>query len=143
MPKALSHVALLVHDFDIILPFYTETLGLRQAFRIDEADGSPKLIYLAIAPMHFLELLPSDKVASTLPVEHGYAHICLEVEDIQAYRDRLISLGIAVTEVVTGFTRCKLCWINDPEGNLIELMEFPPDCMQRQASQALFAEDRI
>jgi lactoylglutathione lyase len=61
-----------------------------------------------------------------------YQHFCLEIEGIDAFRDRLMARGVAVTEIAVGMDGSKQCWIKDPDGNSIELMEYTPVSLQIQ-----------
>jgi lactoylglutathione lyase len=44
-------------------------------------------------------------------------------------------------ELKTGFSRCIQFWTHDPDGNRIEFMELPPDCLQVAANKRIAAED--
>ena len=95
MIKGLSHIAIRARDLDESLRFYREVLGLEEAFRISEEDGSPRLVYVWIAPGQFLELFPNGK---TDPERGGHMtgmqHICLETDDAEAEHKRLTALGV-------------------------------------------------
>jgi len=44
----LSHVGIYAKDYDESMRFYTQTIGLKEAFTIKDAAGKPTLIYLQI-----------------------------------------------------------------------------------------------
>lgn len=140
MFKGVSHTAIFPKDFETTLRFYTETLGIKEAFRLNHDDGTPFFAYLIVAPMQFIELLgPDGREPTAAPEAAGYQHLCLEVEDIQAAYDEMRAQNVPIaSEIRTGYTGCKLFWILDPDGNRIELMEFPPESMQAAASRRFF-----
>ena len=137
MIKGLSHIAVRVRDLEASLRFYREILGLEEAFRINEEDGSPRLVYVWIAPGQFLELFPNGK---TDPERGGHMtgmqHICLETDDAEAEHERLTALGVKPDgPVVTGKAGARQFWIRDPDGNPIELMEMGPDSLHVRAAK--------
>jgi lactoylglutathione lyase len=66
------------------------------------------------------------------PADAQYQHFCLEIEGLEALRESLVGHGIAVTEIAVGMDGSKQCWIKDPDGNSIELMEYTPRSLQIQ-----------
>ena len=52
----LSHVAIRTRDILESVRFYTEVLGLREAFRMHREDGTLATVYMFIAPGQYLEL---------------------------------------------------------------------------------------
>ena len=72
----LNHVGIYVKDFDESMRFYTQNMGLREAFTIRDANGKPTLAYLQITRDTFLELAPST---ADRPV--GLSHIGIWPED--------------------------------------------------------------
>ena len=58
---SLSHVAIRTRSIPDSVRYYTEVLGLREAFRMYREDGSLGTVYVFIAPGQYLELF-SDGV---------------------------------------------------------------------------------
>src|SRR5258707_6247584 len=55
----IGHVAFVISDLEQSLDFYCNKLGFRQAFILDrEGTPSPWIVYIQIAPGHFIELFP-------------------------------------------------------------------------------------
>ncbi len=138
MIKSLSHTALRVKNLDESLAFYREVLGLEEAFRINEENGSPRLVYLWIAPGQFLELFPNGKEAPKKPNdETGLQHICLETDCAEAEFERLKGIGVRIDSpsVLTGKAGGKQFWIRDPDGIGIEIMEMPPESLHARAAE--------
>ncbi|MCL5270108.1 MAG: VOC family protein [bacterium] len=58
------------------------------------------------------------------------AHICLEVDDIQATAAALRERGVDVSEIKLGGDQSWQAWLADPDGNRIELHQYTPDSWQ-------------
>ena len=52
----LSHAAIRTKNIPESIRFYTEVLGLEEAFRMNAEDGSLATVYLFLAPGQYLEL---------------------------------------------------------------------------------------
>lgn len=130
MITGIGHVAFRVTDLERALDFYCAKLGLREAFRLDRAgEPSPWIVYLQIAPGHFLELFPGAAERGVLPDRAaGYNHFCLEVDDMDATLAELARRGLAVAGAPSkGLDNNWQYWLADPDGNRIELMQIAPE----------------
>ena len=140
---ALAHVALKVKDLERSLDFYVGKLGFREMMRLDKPDGSPGpwLVYLRITDDQYLELFP-DGEGDRAPGSGATAinHICLGVDDIDATLAFLKDAGVPLTIQKKMAADLNLqCWIDDPDGNRIEIMQIMPNCLQLEAIQRLKA----
>ena len=52
------------------------------------------------------------------------------MENIEAFVTQLAARGVEVTGRKVGNDRSHQAWINDPDGNLIELQEYTPQSRQ-------------
>ena len=144
MIKGLSHAAIRARDLEKSLRFYREVLGLPEAFRLRNDDGSTRIVYLWIAPGQFIEIFP-DGTKDPERGGHmtGMQHLCLETDDVEKEYARLSAAGFAAdTEIVTGRAKCRQFWIHDPDGTPIELMELGPESMQAQAAKRFAREEQ-
>lgn len=126
MITGIGHVAFRITDLDRALAFYCGVLGFREAFRLDrEGEPSPWIVYLQIAPGHFIELFPGAAQAGPQPGrDAGYNHFCLLVDDIQATVRELGTRGLQIEgEPAKGLDTNYQYWVTDPDGNRIELMQ--------------------
>lgn len=133
MTKGLAHLALYCSDVHRSADFYVRVLGLKRLFTQKRPDGSLWYIYLHAGNRTFVELFPSD--APPADGQHtGVAHICLEVEDMEAAVARVKAEDWPLTsEPRTGGDGNIQAWLNDPDGVPVELMQMMPDCMQYKA----------
>ncbi|HEX7737620.1 MAG TPA: VOC family protein [Ktedonobacteraceae bacterium] len=128
MITGIGHVAFVISDLGRSLDFYCNKLGLRQAFTLDrEGAPSPWIVYLQIAPGHFLELFPGGS-GENEPRPIGYNHFCLLVDDLPATLKELEARGIPVSgKPELGLDNNWQYWLKDPDGNSIELMQITSD----------------
>lgn len=124
-----GHVAFRVADLEASVGWYGAAFGAREAFRARHPDGSTQLVYLEFAPGQFVELFPNGKNPIPLPPEPiGYGHTCLIVEALDAALAHLATLGVRPAVAArTGRAGQRLAFVEDPDGNRIELMEIPPE----------------
>ena len=58
--------------------------------------------------------------------DHGYTHICVEVDDIDGEYERLSKAGVTFHAPPQAFGGMKAVYCRDPEGHVIELLEVLP-----------------
>lgn len=139
MITALSHVAIRTRNILDSVRYYTEVLGLQEAFRMMGQDGSLATVYIFIAPGQYLELFANGtRVGASGRDVIGMCHICLKTEDIHsAYAEVQARGGPLDSEIYTGKSKCLMFWTHDPDGTQIEVMEMPPESLQAQADRRL------
>ena len=140
----LSHAAIRTRDIHASIRYYTEVLGLREAFRMHREDGSLATVYLYIAPGHYLELFAGGTESHTAGQnEIGMCHICLRTDDISRSFEAVRAAGGPLdSEIKRGQSRCLMFWTHDPDGTRIEIMELTPESMQAQANQRFTDDDK-
>jgi lactoylglutathione lyase len=140
MITAIGHVAFRISDLDRSLDFYCNKLGFQEAFRLErEGQTSPWIIYLQLAPGQFIELFPGGEgdQAPARGRNTGYNHYCLEVDDLPATLAEMRSRGLELEgEPKQGMDTNWQYWIDDPDGNAIELMQISPESPQARAQKA-------
>lgn len=136
-PVRFNHVAFRVRDVGRSLAFYEGLLGFREAFRVYHPDGRLGLIYVQFGPDQFVELFeggqggrqpepPSDG--------SGYLHFCITVESLDDALATLRARGYPAGPPRTGTSGARICFIEDPDGNRIELAELNDRSETRQAA---------
>jgi methylmalonyl-CoA/ethylmalonyl-CoA epimerase len=97
----LNHVAIAVPDLESAAAQYRDTLGAQVGPPQDEPDHGVTVIFIEL-PNTKVELLhplgEGSPIAGFLEKNPsgGIHHICYEVEDIRAARDRLLASGARV-----------------------------------------------
>jgi lactoylglutathione lyase len=135
--NAIAHVALKVKDLDRSLDFYVNKLGFKEMMRLPKPDGSPGvwLVYLRITDTQYLELFP-DGQGDRAPDGDATAinHICLGVSDIDVTLKHLEQVGVPLTQAKKmQADKNWQAWIEDPDGNRLELMQLSADSLQLAA----------
>ena len=148
MITGINHVAISTRDVDAIVAWYAEAFGFELVSRGGWQAGNPMIdgivglrdsaaktaimrcgtfnieIFEYTSPVGAPN--PSDRPAS----DHGYTHFCVETNDIDADYARLRDLGMTFHAPPTpkgSVGSLRACYGRDPEGNIIELIEFVGD----------------
>ena len=140
MLRGINHAGVVVRDLEAAIGFYRDALGMRvldrrerQGGPISRVVGYPEA-HLRIADMAadsgpVLELIQYVSPApAPRPTEErsviGASHVCFEVDDVEeAYRRVLAAGGRAINPPVEVVPGKKGCYMQDPDGNWIELLQ--------------------
>lgn len=135
----LSHIAIRCSDILESVRFYTEVLGLKEAFRMYGEDGALGTVYVYIAPSEYLELFAGGmREGTTANDVIGMCHICLETADVNAAYEQVRQKGGPLdSPVKVGKSKCLMFWTHDPDGNALEIMQLAPESLQAQANRRL------
>ena len=130
MITGIGHVAFRVTDLERALDFYCGKLGFQEAFRLErEGQPSPWIVYLRLGPNQFVELFPYGAEGTVAPrgMATGYNHYSLVVDDQAATLRELRERGLEISgEPRQGIDTNWQFWLEDPDGNAIELMQIMP-----------------
>lgn len=160
---AFAHAGVSVSDLDRSLAFYVDGVGLRCVSRRLVEDDYV-LTIVQVPGTRALEVamlaLPTGQVVLELlryvgcepgswsgqPSDFGVGHVCLFVDDVDAARERALQAGGRArtphpVEIKSGpYKGGVSCYLADPDGYTVELVERPPmnDAVaaQRQAARA-------
>jgi len=97
----LNHVAIAVPDIDAATARYRDTLGATVSAKVDQPDHGVVTVFVEL-PNTKVELLGVLGEASPIRgfldknPSGGIHHLCFEVDDILAARDRLLAQGARV-----------------------------------------------
>ena len=127
----MNHVGISVEDFDAAVKFYTEGMGFREAFVVNDASGQPTQAYIQVSRDTFLEIRPArpDRPAGVIN------HIGLGVDNIRATLARLERNGVRVDAQGPrqGINNAIISNAFSPGGIRMELTELGPESLARQA----------
>src|SRR5262249_37565134 len=143
--QRLTHVGICVSDLERSLRFYRDLLGFSLEHQLEVA-GEPtdtllrlrgtklRALYLTrdgvrIELLHFASP-PAPAARERVMNEHGLTHLSFRVADLDAMLAALRAAGVGVLEeTVLRFPEFQsaACFITDPDGQLIELVEAPGD----------------
>ena len=140
--ESLGHVAFKVNDLDASVNFYN-TIGFPEMLRLLDAEGKPWIVYHRINDNLYLELFPGgDGGPAPANERTGMNHFCLTVANADKAERELAEAGITLMrprKTVRGVDGNWGMWIEDPDGNRIEIQEMAPDCIQYEAERNLKA----
>jgi lactoylglutathione lyase len=118
----LGHPAFAAHDVDETIGFY-EMLGIEEAFRLHNDDGSLMLVYLHVSGDRFIEVFPGGPPPDPDRTQ-SFMHICLLTDDLHVDIEHLRENGAPIDrEPTVGRDGNWQAWTRDPDGNEIELMQ--------------------
>ena len=125
MPRALIHTMLRILDEDRSLAFY-RALGFEETSRKRVGGDTATVIFLALpGDGDRLELTLNDGRTEPYELGEAYGHIALSVDDMDAELAALAAKGIAPEKppYASRPGGSTLCFIRDPDGYRIELVE--------------------
>ena len=128
--RAVNHVGIVVDDYDAAHSFYTDMLGLKEAYTI-ERNGETFLTYLQLNRETFIELIPARG-----DEPRGVTHIGVEVRDIDALVAHLRERGLEVAEPGVTPGNARMVRVRDASGIELEVMEYGPESQQYRAMAA-------
>ena len=137
-----GHAALKVKDLDASLAFYSGKLGFPEMLRLNKDDGSVWLVYLRITDDVYLEIFPgAENHRAPGWNANGVNHLCLMIDNLDTFCPEIEAKGVKLTaQIKLGADGNRQAWIEDPDGNRIELMEMHPDCLQYRGLRRLQEE---
>jgi lactoylglutathione lyase len=98
-------------------------LGIKEAFRLHNDDGSLLLVYLHVSGDRFIELFPGGPPPDPDRAQ-SFMHVCLLTVDLHAAVEHLRENGAPIDRKPTvGLDGNWQAWTRDPDGNEIELMQ--------------------
>jgi methylmalonyl-CoA/ethylmalonyl-CoA epimerase len=97
----LNHVAVAVKDLEAASRTYRETLGAEVTAPVAQPEHGVTVVFVNLpnTKIEFLEPLGADSPITGFLAKHpegGIHHLCYEVDDILAARDRLVREGARV-----------------------------------------------
>jgi catechol 2,3-dioxygenase-like lactoylglutathione lyase family enzyme len=127
----MNHVGINVPNIAEAVTYYTEKMGYREAFRVNDDKGQPRLVYMQISRNTFLELNPANAQRPA-----GFTHYGLHVQNAPEAVARFRKNGVTVSNPNTSDTKAVLANITDPYMGRIELAEITPDSLHNKAIQS-------
>ena len=88
----MNHVGINVPNIAEAVTYYTQKMGYREAFRVPDDKGQPRLVYLHISKNTFLEL---GQANAQRPA--GFTHYGLHVDNVAAAVAKFRKNGVRVS----------------------------------------------
>ena len=148
--RALVHVALRAKCYDTMYDFYVNKLGGKEIFHLNhdclpggEGDESIWLTYIGFGDGQYIEMFTDKYEGENEVGGTSFRSLCLEVGHMVLALKNLESMGIPIYDAPGGdpvyppFAAIEpsdsgalSAYIQDPEGNWIELLQCLPNSMQ-------------
>ena len=124
----MNHVGINVPNIPEAITYYTQKMGYKEAFRVPDDKGQPRLVYLHISKNTFLEL---GQASAERPA--GFTHYGLHVDNAAAAVAKFKANGVTVSNTNVSDTKAILANITDPYMGRIELAELTPESLHMKA----------
>lgn len=149
MIKNVVHVGISVNNLKNMLKFYCDVLGFELVYEMEWKQKTPlgnfcdhvvglknseaktamvKKGHFIIEMFEYLSPTPKPISSDWKVSDHGYTHICLEVDDLDGEYKRLLKAGMTfhTSPPDKATNGLKAIYGRDPEGHVIELLENIP-----------------
>lgn len=118
----LEHFGIYARDTKALADWYADTLAFR-VVRTLEKEGRPPIYFLAAQEGGEIEILPTQKAHAERTLNHGgFSHLGLIIDDFEETEAYLNGKGIGLEGVRDTSNGWKIGYLQDPEGNTIELV---------------------
>ncbi len=136
-----AHMAIYVSDLAKARVFYKDFLGYAEPYHLNAKDSDrERIAFIKINEDQYLELFAEK------PRQEGWQlnHISFATDDAETMRKYLASRGVKVPEKVgKGQIGNSNFNITDPDGNIVEIVQYEKDGWTRQATGKFLPESRI
>jgi catechol 2,3-dioxygenase-like lactoylglutathione lyase family enzyme len=127
----MNHVGINVPNIAEAVTYYTQKMGYREAFRANDPNGQPRLVYMQISKNTFLELNPANAQRPA-----GFTHYGLVVNSTKDAVARFRKSGLTVSDPNVSDTKAVIANITDPYMGRVELVEITPESLHHKAIES-------
>jgi len=136
----VAHMALYVSDLHKARTFYEDFLGYAEAYKLKRDDGSDRIAFVKINEDQYLELFAEPPKHDDVHLNH----ISIQTDSAEQMREYLASQGVKVPDNVgKGKIGNANFNITDPDGHIVEIVQYEPDSWTRQARGKYLPDTRI
>src|SRR5207248_937843 len=141
-PKILgvAHMAVYVKDLAKTREFYEDFLGFREPFTLpNKGGGGVRIAFVKVNDQQYFEIFNERDRG-----EGQLNHISFYTDNADQMRDYLASKGVASPDKVgKGQIRNKNFNIKDPDGHIVEIVEYQSDCWTAREAGKFMPPTRI
>lgn len=137
----VAHMALYVKDLAKTRQFYEQFLGFGEPFTLPPKGGGTgvRIMFVKVNDYQYIEIF-NEKDRG----EGQLNHISIYTENADRMRDYLATKGVEVPEKVgKGQTLNKNFNIKDPDGHIVEIVEYQPDSWTSREKGKFMPDTRI
>ncbi len=144
-PKVLgvAHMAIYVKDLDKTRKFYESFMGFAEAFTLPKKDGTgARIVFVKVNERQYIEIFnEADRGEGQLN------HISFYTDNADQMYAYLKTRGVAVLSdkgaVSKGQTGNKNFNVKDPDGHIVEIVEYQPESWTARAAGKFLPDTRI
>lgn len=127
MFKRVAHICIGANDLSATENFYCNILGMEKGFEFVK-QGSRYGFYVKAGETTFIEVFIQEQAANLeRPI---MKHFCLETEDIDTVIATVRERGWDITDKKQGCDNSWQCWVTDPSGVAVEIMQYTSNSKQ-------------
>ncbi|RCK60386.1 Lactoylglutathione lyase [Candida viswanathii] len=152
----MNHTCLRIKDPKVSVPFYTEKFGMKLIATFPfkdftlymlnyETEANKNLNWsaregvLELCHNHGVENDPDYKLNNgNGDKDRGFGHICVSVDNIQAFQDQLLSKDVKFQKKLTDGRQKNIAFALDPNGYWIELIENGIDKVEAKTNSSSY-----
>ena len=102
--------------------FFGEMLGMTEVLPPSTLDRAKLVWFKAGQDEHEVHLFVDDSMSNQSVAQH----LCLQVDDVHAFRERATAHGVKVVETIAIHNRPRF-FVHDPFNNMIEIVQITGD----------------
>lgn len=124
MAVKMLHTCIRVRNLEESLKFYNEAFGFVETRRVDFKENKFSLVYIAPKMGDYeIELTYNYDQEEPYEIGNGFSHIAVGVEKLEQEREKHISLGYKVTDLMgLPGEEPKYYFVTDPDGYKVEVI---------------------
>ena len=135
----VAHVAFRVSDLDRAGLFYESLLGYQEPFSLNDVSGKTTTAFVKVNDLQYVELFQGD--AQT---QGQLDHFAFYTNDLTAMRAYLLGLGMYIArDTHKGRIGNPFLTIRDPDGHLVEILQYAPNSLTGQSQGKFMPASRI
>jgi len=144
----LSHIAVRVKELNAARHFYGDLLGYQEAITIRKdnsamvggglAQDQVQAVFFKVNNRQYIVVMPE-----TTPGQPRYVGAAIETDNAEGMRAYLKSMGFSVPDKVDKTPTFDLAFhVQDPDGNLYEIMQYTPESLSVQTFGKFLSDER-
>jgi len=135
----IAHVAFRGGDLTKTAAFYEQVLGYQEPFALKDPANNLEMKFVKVNDLQYLELMPGDARI------HGQLdHFAVYTDDLKAMRSYLQSEQVQIVrDIHTGRIGNPFLTVRDPDGHLIEILEYSMKSQTAAAKGKFLPDSRV
>jgi catechol 2,3-dioxygenase-like lactoylglutathione lyase family enzyme len=135
----IAHVAFRVSELSKTGAFYENVLGYAEPFSLNEENGQTAIAFVKVNDEQYVELLQGDARS-----QGQLDHFALYTHDQAAMREYLLTQRIPIVkDIHQGRVGNSFLAIRDPDGRLVEIVQYLPTSLTGRAKGKFMTAERI